>query len=86
MSYNPTASGKETAVTESHTKWDGRGICPRRRTKLNVVQREFRVKIVKMIQDLRKRMKAHIQKIQKNVLTRPRRTKEQVKRDEKYNK
>ena len=52
----------------------------------NVVQREFRVKIVKMIQDLRKRMKAHIQKIQKNVLTRPRRTKEQVKRDEKYNK
>ena len=52
----------------------------------NVVQREFRVKIVKMIQDLRKRMKAHIQKIQKNVLIRPRRTKEQVKRDEKYNK
>ena len=32
----------------------------------NVVEREFRVKIVKMIQDLRKKkMKAHIQKLQK---------------------
>ena len=31
----------------------------------NVVEREFRVKIVKMIQDLRKRMTAHIQKLQK---------------------
>ena len=29
----------------------------------NVVEREFRVKIVKMIQDLRKRMTAHIQKL-----------------------
>ena len=32
----------------------------------NVVERKFRVKIVKMIQDLRKKkMKAHIQKLQK---------------------
>ena len=31
----------------------------------NVLQTEFRAKIVKMIQDLRKRMKTHIQKIQK---------------------
>ena len=30
-------------------------------------------------------MKAHIQKLQKNALTRPRRTKEQVMRDEQYN-
>ena len=51
----------------------------------NVVEREFRVKIVKMIQDLRKKkMKAHPE-VTKNALTRPRRTKEQVMRDEQYN-
>ena len=44
----------------------------------NLPEKEFRVMLVKMIQDLGKRMEAKIKKIQKNVLKKPRRTKEQT--------
>ena len=60
----------------------------------NLPEKEFRIKIVKMIQDLGKRMEAKIEKMQemfnkdleelKNKQT-PRRIKGQTNRDEQYN-
>ena len=50
----------------------------------NLPEKEFRIMIVKMIQDLGKRMEAKIEKIQE-MFKRPRRIKEQRKRDEQYN-
>ena len=58
----------------------------------NLPEKEFRIIIVKMIQDLGKRMEAKIEKMQE-MFNRPRRIKEQTprrikeqtKRDEQYN-
>ena len=50
----------------------------------NLPQKEFRVMIVKMIQNLRNRMEAQIEKIQE-MIRRSRRTKEQTNRDEQHN-
>ena len=51
----------------------------------NLSEKEFRVMIVKIIQDLGKRMEAWIKKIQEMFKKIPRRTKEQTNRDEQYN-
>ena len=61
----------------------------------NLPEKEFRIMIVKMIQDLGKRIEAKIEKMQemfnkdledaRNVQQRSRRIKEQTNRDEQYN-
>ena len=48
----------------------------------NLPKKEFRIVIVKMIQDLRKRMEAKKWKDARNIYQRPRRTKKQINRDE----
>ena len=50
----------------------------------NLPEREFRIMIVKMIQDLRKRMEAKIKKMQE-MFNKDLRIKEQANRDEQYN-
>ena len=50
----------------------------------NLPEKEFRIMIVKMIQDLKKRMEAKIRRCKK-CLPRLRRIKEQTNRDEQYN-
>ena len=50
----------------------------------NLPEKDFRIMIVKMIQDLRKRMEAKIEKMQE-MFNRHRRIKEQTNRDEQYN-
>ena len=52
----------------------------------NLPEKEFRVMVVKMIQNLRNRMEAWIEKIQEMFNKRSRRTKEQTNRDEEHNK
>ena len=51
----------------------------------NLPEKEFRVMVVKMIQNLRNRMEAWIEKIQEMFNKRSRRTKEQTNRDEQQN-
>ena len=53
----------------------------------NLPEKEFRVMIVKMIQNLRNTMEVQIQKIQEmfNISRRSRRTKEKTTRDEQHN-
>ena len=53
----------------------------------NLPEKEFRVMIVKMIQNLRNTMEVQIQKIQEmfNISRRSRRTKEKTNRDEQHN-
>ena len=51
----------------------------------NLPEKEFRIMRVKMIQDLRKRMEAKIEKMQEMFNKDLRRIKEQTNRDEQYN-
>ena len=51
----------------------------------NLPEKEFRIMIVKMIQDLGKRMEAKVEKMQEMFNKRLRRIKEQTNRGEQYN-
>ena len=72
--YNPAACGTKTTFTEKEAKWKGRGLCTIWRNKTpekqlneveigNLPEKGFRILIVKMIQDLGKRMEAKIEKM-----------------------